>query len=72
MQFTRPAFGIEILLLTSVILAAITDVRSRRIPNWLTVSTLVPVRVTAPAAAGAARVATSAPVIAIDRNVDLN
>ena len=41
MQFTRPAFGIEILLLGAVLLAAITDVRWRRIPNWLTVSTLV-------------------------------
>lgn len=41
MQFTRPALGIEVLLIASVMLAAITDVRWRRIPNWLTVSTLV-------------------------------
>ena len=40
-QFTRPAVGIEIFLLLAVFVATITDLRTRRIPNWLTVSTLV-------------------------------
>jgi len=40
-QFTRPAVGIEFVLLLSVLVASFTDLRSRRIPNWLTVSTLV-------------------------------
>jgi len=33
--------GIEVLLLVAVIAAAITDMRWRRIPNWLTVSAVV-------------------------------
>ena len=41
MHFTRPAFGVETMLLTAVIIAALTDLRWRRIPNWLTVSTVV-------------------------------
>ncbi|HLY16050.1 MAG TPA: A24 family peptidase [Bryobacteraceae bacterium] len=40
-QFTRPAVGIELILLLAVALAMVTDLRSRRIPNWLTVSTLL-------------------------------
>ncbi|MGA2739693.1 MAG: A24 family peptidase [Bryobacteraceae bacterium] len=40
-QFTRPAVGIEFVLLVAVLVATFTDLRSRRIPNWLTVSTLV-------------------------------
>ena len=40
-QFTRPAAGIEVMLLAAVLVAALTDLRWRRIPNWLTVSTLV-------------------------------
>lgn len=40
-QFTRPAVGIEFILLVAVLVATVTDLRSRRIPNWLTVSTLV-------------------------------
>ena len=40
-QFTRPAVGIEVILLLAVLVATVTDLRSRRIPNWLTVSTLV-------------------------------
>ena len=40
-QFSRPAVGIEFVLLISVLIATVTDLRSRRIPNWLTVSTLV-------------------------------
>lgn len=40
-QFTRPAFGIEVILLSAVMIAAMTDLRWRRIPNWLTVSTVV-------------------------------
>jgi prepilin peptidase CpaA len=32
--------GIEVLLLAAVLVAAITDMRWRRIPNWLTVGTL--------------------------------
>ncbi len=39
-HFTRPAFAIEVLLLAAVLVAALTDLRWRRIPNWLTVSTL--------------------------------
>jgi len=38
MQFTLPPRGIEVILLTLVVGAAIYDVRYRRIPNWLTVS----------------------------------
>lgn len=38
MQFTLPPPGIEVILLTLVVAAAIYDVRYRRIPNWLTVS----------------------------------
>jgi len=40
-QFSRPAVGIEFVLLVSVLIATVTDLRSRRIPNWLTVSTLL-------------------------------
>lgn len=40
-QFTRPAAGIEVTLVVAVLVAALTDLRSRRIPNWLTVSTLL-------------------------------
>ena len=40
-QLTRPAVGIEYVLVTAVLVASITDLRSRRIPNWLTVSTLL-------------------------------
>ena len=40
-QFTRPAVGIEFLLVAAALIAAMTDLRWRRIPNWLTVSTLV-------------------------------
>ena len=39
-QFSRPAMGIEVLLLAAVLVAAITDMRWRRIPNWLTVGAL--------------------------------
>lgn len=39
-QFTRPAVGIEFILLIAVLIATVTDLRSRRIPNWLTVSAL--------------------------------
>jgi len=38
MQFTLPPPGIEWILLTLVVGAAIYDLRYRRIPNWLTVS----------------------------------
>jgi prepilin peptidase CpaA len=38
MEFTLPPRGIEVILLTLVVGAAIYDVRYRRIPNWLTVS----------------------------------
>jgi prepilin peptidase CpaA len=41
MQFTRPAVGIEFVLVLAVLVATVTDLRSRRIPNWLTVSALV-------------------------------
>lgn len=41
MQFTRPAVGIEFVLVLAVLVATFTDLRTRRIPNWLTVSTLV-------------------------------
>jgi prepilin peptidase CpaA len=40
-QFTRPAVGIEFFLMLAVLIATVTDLRSRRIPNWLTVSSLV-------------------------------
>ena len=40
-QFTRPAPGIEYVLLLAVLVASVTDLRARRIPNWLTVSTLL-------------------------------
>ena len=40
-QLTRPAVGIEFVLVLAVLVATVTDLRSRRIPNWLTVSTLV-------------------------------
>jgi prepilin peptidase CpaA len=39
-HFTRPALGIEIILLLAVLTASVTDLRWRRIPNWLTVGTL--------------------------------
>jgi len=38
MQFSLPPRGIELILLTLVVGAAIYDVRYRRIPNWLTLS----------------------------------
>ena len=41
MEFTLPPRGIEVILLTLVVGAAIYDVRYRRIPNWLTVSGVV-------------------------------
>lgn len=40
-HLTRPAVGIEFVLLLAVLVATFTDLRTRRIPNWLTVSTLV-------------------------------
>ena len=40
-HFTRPSAAIEVLLVAAVLLAALTDLRWRRIPNWLTVGTLV-------------------------------
>jgi len=40
-QFSRPAVGIEFALVLAVLVATFTDLRSRRIPNWLTVSALV-------------------------------
>ncbi|MFN7996049.1 MAG: A24 family peptidase [Bryobacteraceae bacterium] len=40
-HFTRPAAGIEVMLLAAVLVAAITDMRWRRIPNWLTAGTVV-------------------------------
>ena len=36
----RPAVGIEFVLVLAVLVATFTDLRTRRIPNWLTVSTL--------------------------------
>jgi prepilin peptidase CpaA len=36
--FTRPADVIEVVLMAATLAAAVTDVRWRRIPNWLTVS----------------------------------
>ena len=41
LHFTRPAVGIEFVLVLAVLVATFTDLRSRRIPNWLTVSTLI-------------------------------
>jgi prepilin peptidase CpaA len=38
MQFSVPPPGIQVILLTLVVGAAIYDVRYRRIPNWLTVA----------------------------------
>jgi prepilin peptidase CpaA len=38
MQFSVPPPGIQVILLTLVVGAAIYDVRYRRIPNWLTVT----------------------------------
>ncbi len=40
-QFSRPAVGIEFVLVLAVLVATVTDLRTRRIPNWLTVSTLL-------------------------------
>ena len=40
-QLTRPAWGIEVILLAAVMIASVTDLRWRRIPNWLTVSTVI-------------------------------
>jgi len=40
-QFTRPAVGIEFILLVAVLVATVTDLRTRRIPNWLTVSAML-------------------------------
>jgi prepilin peptidase CpaA len=39
-HFTRPAVGIEVILLLAVLTASVTDLRWRRIPNWLTVTTV--------------------------------
>jgi prepilin peptidase CpaA len=41
MSLSRPPVGIEFALVLAVLIATVTDLRSRRIPNWLTVSTLV-------------------------------
>ena len=41
MVLTRPPVGIEFALVLAVLVATVTDLRSRRIPNWLTVSTLL-------------------------------
>ncbi|MGA3072732.1 MAG: A24 family peptidase [Bryobacteraceae bacterium] len=41
MHLTRPPVGIEYALLLAVLVATVTDLRTRRIPNWLTVSTLL-------------------------------
>ena len=41
MHLSRPFVGIEFVLVLAVMAATVTDLRSRRIPNWLTVSTLV-------------------------------
>jgi prepilin peptidase CpaA len=38
MQFSLPPPGIQVILLTLVIGAAVYDVRYRRIPNWLTMA----------------------------------
>lgn len=40
-HFTRPALAIEVFLLAAVSVAAVTDIRRRRIPNWLSAGTLV-------------------------------
>lgn len=41
MHLTRPPVGIEFALVLAVLVATVTDLRSRRIPNWLTVGTLL-------------------------------
>ena len=41
MYLTRPPVGIEFALVLAVLVATVTDLRTRRIPNWLTVSTLL-------------------------------
>jgi prepilin peptidase CpaA len=41
MHLTRPYVSIEFVLVLAVLVATVTDLRSRRIPNWLTVSTLL-------------------------------
>jgi prepilin peptidase CpaA len=41
MTFTLPPPGVEVILLTLVLGAAVYDVRYRRIPNWLTVTGVV-------------------------------
>jgi prepilin peptidase CpaA len=38
MGFTFPPFILQIVLAALVLIAAVTDVRSRRIPNWLTLT----------------------------------
>ena len=39
-HLTRPAVGIEFVLVLAVLVATFTDLRTRRIPNWLTYSSL--------------------------------
>jgi prepilin peptidase CpaA len=39
--FTPPAAAIEIILIAAVLTAAVTDIRWRRIPNWLTASVVL-------------------------------
>jgi prepilin peptidase CpaA len=51
LHLTRPAVGIEVVLLAAVLVAAFTDVRWRRIPNWLTLGTVVLALVLNPLAA---------------------
>ena len=41
MQLTRPVASVEVILLAAALVAAVIDTRCRRIPNWLTVTTLV-------------------------------
>ena len=38
MQFSVPPRGVEIVLVLLVLAAAVYDIRTRRIPNWLTAS----------------------------------
>lgn len=41
MHFTTPAPGVQILLIAVVLVAAVYDMRFRRIPNWLSVTGVV-------------------------------
>ena len=41
MNFTLPPLGINILLATLSVIAAFSDIRARRIPNWLTLSGVI-------------------------------